>query len=136
MSRVTPSANAWPDGSIFVSTGLMDLLDDDELTAAIAHEMGHLPVSADGRPAPSLAEGRRLDIEERADAAGFALLRRAHLSPAAMARALRKVERRCPHAACNGCYSTDESDYWSTPTRRDRPLRFSSTHRFLASAIC
>lgn len=36
------NAYAWPDGSIRVNSGLMDILEDDELIAIIGHEMGHL----------------------------------------------------------------------------------------------
>ena len=35
-------AFAWPDGRIRVTRGLIDLLNDEELAAAVAHEIGHL----------------------------------------------------------------------------------------------
>src|SRR5258706_14802345 len=35
-------AFSWPTGRIFVSRGLMDRMADDEVSAALAHEMGHL----------------------------------------------------------------------------------------------
>lgn len=37
-----PSAFATADGSIRLTTGLMDLLDDDELRAVIGHHVGHV----------------------------------------------------------------------------------------------
>ena len=36
------NAHAWPDGTIRVFSALMDILNDDELTAIIGHEMGHV----------------------------------------------------------------------------------------------
>ena len=47
-------ARAWPDGRIEVSRALIDRLDDEELAAVLAHELGHLldgghlPVSTAG----------------------------------------------------------------------------------------
>src|SRR4051794_22688073 len=35
-------AFSWPSGDVFVSQRLMDCLSDEELSAAIAHEMAHL----------------------------------------------------------------------------------------------
>lgn len=100
----SPVAYAWPDGSIFVSRGLLALLDDEELTAAIAHEVGHLmsdghfrsAASLGGRPAARPAIAGR-DIESRADAAGVELLRRRGLAPQSMQRMLVKVRSSSPH---------------------------------------
>jgi Zn-dependent protease with chaperone function len=107
-----PCAYAWPDGTLFVTRGLLDLLDDDELAAALAHEMGHLSVGpatgyaaladeADAEPAAGTA-----DVETTADAAGCDLLRASGLSLAALARALAKV-RDAPQtpAACRPALS-------------------------------
>src|SRR5712671_4733615 len=47
------AAYAWPDRSIFATRGLVDLLADDELAAALAHEMGHL--ISDGWMQPPVA---------------------------------------------------------------------------------
>jgi Zn-dependent protease with chaperone function len=90
------AAYAWPDGSIFVSRALVELLDDDELTAAIAHEVGHLTSDGHVRSAVSLSGSshrvkRWDDVELRADAAGVDLLRRSGLPPQAMNRMLAKV---------------------------------------------
>src|SRR5437899_1996032 len=40
----TACAFGWPDGRIYLTRSLVDLLDDQELAAAIAHELGHLVV--------------------------------------------------------------------------------------------
>ena len=99
-----PVAYAWPDGSIFVSRGLLSLLDDEELAAAIAHEVGHLMNDGHFRLAASLAGHRAPraaiaggDIESRADAAGVKLLRRRRLPPQAMQRMLVKVRSSSPN---------------------------------------
>jgi predicted Zn-dependent protease len=85
-------AFAWPGGEVFVTRGLARLLTDDELAAAVAHELGHL---IDGRHVQCVAslhgQPKRLDLESRADAIGLRLLAEAHLSPDAMASMLRKV---------------------------------------------
>ena len=98
----TPAAFAWPDGSIFVTRGLVGLLDDAELTAAVAHELGHL--MGDGRlrsaaslgggsaSAPSASAQRDACAESRADAVGSELLRRAGVATDAMPRMLEKVK--------------------------------------------
>jgi hypothetical protein len=86
-----PGAFAWPDGRIFVSSGLLSLLDDQELTAAVAHELGHLladrridpPVSIRGRP-----HDNALDEECRADTVGVSLLHEIRGNPASMPRML------------------------------------------------
>lgn len=90
----TPCAYGWPDGSVFVTRGLLDLLDDEELAAAVAHELGHL--LEDGHlHGPMSLQGAcgTLDAEERADLRGCELLKAAGLPPRAMARSLRKVAR-------------------------------------------
>jgi Zn-dependent protease with chaperone function len=40
--RTEVGAWAWADGHIRVSRALVDLLDDNELAAALSHELGHL----------------------------------------------------------------------------------------------
>jgi predicted Zn-dependent protease len=82
-----PGAFAWPDGRIFVSRGLLTLMNDQAMTAAVAHELGHLlagghldpPASVRGRPRDSA-----LEEECRADAIGVRLLRENHVDAAAM----------------------------------------------------
>ncbi|HEX8910782.1 MAG TPA: M48 family metalloprotease [Humisphaera sp.] len=92
-----PAAYSWPDGRVFVSRGLVDLLDDAELAAAIAHECGHLiadghvaatpPTALTGKPAHACGG----DAEVAADREGVALLRAANIDPAALARVLAKL---------------------------------------------
>lgn len=38
----TPNAFTLPGGTIYVHTGILDMADDDELAAVIAHEVGHV----------------------------------------------------------------------------------------------
>jgi predicted Zn-dependent protease len=89
-SRRGLAAFAWPDGSVLVTRALADLLDDDQLAAALAHEIGHLvdgghlasmPAALAGRPADD-------DAERHADRTGCALLAAHGRSPAAMQRML------------------------------------------------
>jgi Zn-dependent protease with chaperone function len=73
---------------------LLHLLTDDELAAAVAHELGHLsaghaaggPAALGGAPAAHPA-----DHEARADAIACDLLDAVGLTPTALARALAKV---------------------------------------------
>jgi Zn-dependent protease with chaperone function len=97
----SPAAGAWtwPDGRIFLTRGLLALADDQELSAAIAHELGHL--LADGHatgPTPVAAlrgcsggcDGR----EAHADELGIALLRQRKLPIEGMPRLLGKLAER------------------------------------------
>jgi Zn-dependent protease with chaperone function len=88
------TAYSMRDGHVFVTRGLMDRLDDAELQAAVAHELGHLLSDGHLQTVASL-RGCCVDpdCEVRADAAGAQLLRAQGLSPLAMQRMLRKVER-------------------------------------------
>lgn len=82
-------AYAWPNGTIYVTRGLMDRGDDAVIAAAIAHEIGHL--LSDGHvPAVASLKGcsHDPDGEIRADAYGVGLLRLQHLPDDAMARML------------------------------------------------
>jgi len=90
-------AYAWPDGTVFVTQGLLRLLSDDELAAAVAHEVAHLSgigPAGDAPAAPVALEGMSglaTDHEARADAIACDLLDRAGLTPSSLARALGKV---------------------------------------------
>lgn len=90
-----PAAYAWPGGEIFVTRGLVDLLSDDELAAAVAHEAGHLTADPHGHGQVALGGDADADpaaaCESAADRAGCELLRGAGLAPAALAAALEKV---------------------------------------------
>ena len=86
------AAYSWPDSSIYLSQGLLDLLNDDELAAAIAHECGHL-ARQEGDVAIASLRGcdEDLAVEVRADAQGVQLLKANGMSPSVMARMLTKV---------------------------------------------
>jgi hypothetical protein len=92
-----PGAFAWPDGRIFVSRGLVELLDADELTASLAHELGHLILS--GRltsPVALAGNSAAIGLESRADDIARSLLPAAGLGSDTLARALRKVRDHLP----------------------------------------
>jgi Zn-dependent protease with chaperone function len=84
-----PSAFAWPDRHVYVTTGLLALLNDDELTAAVAHELGHL--QARDHQLASLRGPAADDVEARADALGCEIMKSRGISPEVLARALAKV---------------------------------------------
>jgi predicted Zn-dependent protease len=89
---------AWRGGSIEVSRPLMDLLDDAELSAALAHELGHLLERSSAGAA--LAGGQKDDgIERAADRRGCWLLSRQGIRPASMESMLAKVAARLPEAS-------------------------------------
>jgi predicted Zn-dependent protease len=85
-SRRGLAAFAWPDGSVLVTRDLVDLLDDDQLAAALAHEIGHLIDGGHLAKTPAALAGRPADDEpeRRADRTGCALLAAHGRSPAAM----------------------------------------------------
>jgi predicted Zn-dependent protease len=90
----TPGAYAWPDGRIYVTRGLSDLVADEELAAAVAHELRHHPSTHRATPPSSVlghASDTPTDEEARADAIGVSLLREEHVPPAAMRRMLEKL---------------------------------------------
>lgn len=83
---------AWHDGTLFLSIGLMRLLNDDELCAVAAHEMGHL--RADGRLTEVAALngcGGGPEAEIRADCEGCRMLESHGVAAKSLASALRKV---------------------------------------------
>jgi Zn-dependent protease with chaperone function len=84
------AAFAWPDGSVLVTRDLADLLDDDELAASLAHEIGHLVDGGHLAPAPAALAGTPTDDdrERRADRTGCRLLATHGRPPAAMPRML------------------------------------------------
>jgi predicted Zn-dependent protease len=94
-SRREVGAWAWSDGRIQVSRSLADLLDDDELAAAVAHELGHLLAGGElpGYPAALAGAGESSGPEERADGLGCTLLSARGIDSGAMVRMLRKIDR-------------------------------------------
>lgn len=92
VDRMDATAFAWPDGRIHVTRGLVDLLDDEELAAAVAHELGHLLDDGHLTGRFSLkGTARSQDAEARADVIGRQLLRQAGLPHESMKRMLEKV---------------------------------------------
>lgn len=83
---------AWPHGPIQVSRDLVDLVDDEELAAVIAHELGHIQNDRHCSGATASLDGSSdLDVESRADEAGCRMLRMAGIEPAATIRLLDKL---------------------------------------------
>jgi len=90
-SRV--AAYAWPDGSIFLTSALLEILEPHEIAAVIAHELGHLsdrPLS--GNASALLGKSPHFDDESRADDFACDLLYHSGLARDALANALRKVQ--------------------------------------------
>jgi len=86
-------AYGWPDGNLFVTRGLVELLNDQELAAAIAHEMGHLLNDGHLHTVVNL-RGCCVspDVEARADAIGVRLLNQRGIDCKAMISMLEKVK--------------------------------------------
>jgi predicted Zn-dependent protease len=89
-ARTGVGAWAWPDGRIEVSRALVDRLDDQELAAALAHELGHL-LDGGHLPGHHALDGGSGDAERRADRLGCRLLLRHGIPASAMPRMLAKV---------------------------------------------
>lgn len=92
----TPVAHCFKDGTIYVSTGLLACLTDDELSAVIAHELGHLMIDGLLAPEPSALSGRAatlaaMDEELHADLLARRVLGVRKIPPAVLATALAKV---------------------------------------------
>jgi Zn-dependent protease with chaperone function len=86
-------------GRIEVTPALVDLLDDDELAAAVAHELGHLVLGQQRRgEAAALAGSTSERREHEADAVGCRLLAASGRPPDALPRMLRRLS-----AAMKGC---------------------------------
>jgi len=86
-----PCAYCWPDGTLFVTEGLLRLLDDDELSGALAHEIGHLSGGWSRVRSAAFSGTGGTDCEIRADAAGCDLLQSSGLPSDFLSRALVKV---------------------------------------------
>lgn len=97
VSRAGLGAWAWPSGRIEITRDLVDRLDDDELTAALAHELAHLATLAGVRKRASLASSSGADaaagdaLERAADRDGCATLASAGVPPQAMVSMLKKL---------------------------------------------
>ena len=76
------AAWSWPDGDIYITRGLALCLNNEELSAAIAHEMGHLINSGSVRCPYSLGRaGEELGIESGADLTGARVLASHSIAP-------------------------------------------------------
>jgi predicted Zn-dependent protease len=96
-------AFAWPDGNIYVTRALADLLNDDELEAAIAHEMGHLLNNGKLAGLAALRGTAGEECEAAADAAGCRLLQLRGKQTLAMRTMLQKVKNAsATDASCRG----------------------------------
>lgn len=94
-------AYSWPSGEVFLSAGLVNIATDDEIAAAIAHELGHLLNDAPGRDALSLrGGGGSLEIEASADATGAKLLATTGHSAMALNTLLWKVRAASNSVEC------------------------------------
>jgi len=86
-----PAAWSWADGTVCVSRGFVDRISDDELTAVVAHELGHLCMARDGA-STGVRFGFRGDgsasVEHQADEVGVRLLKACGLSSDSLIRAL------------------------------------------------
>ena len=93
-------AFSWPDGTLFVNRRLVEALSDQELSAVLAHELGHLLNDGHLRGVASLRGCcRNLDEEARADARGVEVLKICGLDPTAMSVMLSKVRSLVPDAS-------------------------------------
>ena len=85
-------AYGWRNGNIFLTRGLIDRVNDAELAAAAAHELGHLLGDGVVRPVVSLRGCKDdLDVEARADAIGVEVLEQQGIAAEAMESMLVKV---------------------------------------------
>jgi len=85
-------AFGWRDGEIYITRGLADLLDDEELAAVVAHELGHLLDHGHVRAMVGLQGCKQdLDAETRADVIGIEVLRQQGISSNALPRMLERI---------------------------------------------
>jgi Zn-dependent protease with chaperone function len=98
-----PAAYCWSSGTIYLSNALIQSLTDDEVAAAIAHEMGHLVPRGFGNPGERFAlEGVVMDEEQRADAIAVNILKKFGIAPTALVRVLEKM-RDAPQTPIDLC---------------------------------
>ncbi len=97
------AAYGWRDGRILLTSGLIDQVNDDELAAAAAHELGHLLDDGIVKPVASLRGCKEdLDAEARADALGVQVLGQQRIAPEAMESMLAKVRDSVPADCAQG----------------------------------
>lgn len=94
------AAWSWPDGDIYISRGLAMHLNNGELSAAIAHEMGHLINSGAVQCPFALGQvGEKLGIESGADLTGARVLAAHGISPRNLLAVLNFLRRRTTSAS-------------------------------------
>jgi len=100
-ASIIPNACSWGDGTICLSTGLLRIINDDEVCAAVAHELGHLTIAARAgvEQMHALGGGPKEGQEKNADAVAVIILRRSGISPTALARVL-TIVRDAPQTRC------------------------------------
>lgn len=98
LPSAAPNAFSWPDGHMAVTQGLLDLVTDDELAAALAHELGHL--LQDGHVTVAALQGLPVaggaGSEVKADAWGCRVLHARGVPTSNMASMLEKVAAHLP----------------------------------------
>jgi predicted Zn-dependent protease len=82
---------SWSDGSVVLTQRLLASLSDDELTAVLAHELGHLELDARTGRRALAGNTRGSAAEDAADDAGCKILARAGMDPTLMPGMLRHV---------------------------------------------
>jgi predicted Zn-dependent protease len=94
LNRNDLTAFSWPSGHVFLARGLVDALDDELLSAAIAHEIAHILKHGSGEGVSALRSASvPLDVEATADRMGVALLAACGTPPDAMERMLCRILR-------------------------------------------
>lgn len=92
LDSASVGAYGWPNGNLFVTRGLVDMLTDDELAATIADELGHLLNDGHLHTVVSLRGCCvNADNEARADSIGVRLLAEHGIGCEAMTSMLIKV---------------------------------------------
>jgi len=94
-------AHVWVGHAVFISRGLLAAMDDAELQAVVAHEMGHVLAASSRMQAGLRGCPIGLEAEVEADRVGRDLVKRNGGNPSAMLRMLRKVAASVPaDSAC------------------------------------
>jgi hypothetical protein len=95
LNNAAPLAHSFRDGALYLSTGLLQRLTDEELSAVLAHELGHLIIDGFLTPEPAALSGSTpptpSDVELHADFVARSILDAHHLPAAALTTALAKV---------------------------------------------
>jgi predicted Zn-dependent protease len=104
------AAYSFPDGSVYLTRGLVDRATDEEVAAAISHELGHLLsngylhgiAALGGEQSVGGTSKGAVDAERKADEIGCALLAEYGIPPDAMITMLKKVAAaQAPGACCD-----------------------------------